>query len=618
MVEEMQKVASYQTVQQAVRLSKYNTQASILMIMFASPIVGGRLTPLGAHKLIAGEFEDGNLRKGACADPNAPGLDGTTALMEVVMQGDTETAKALIAERASPLQQDSEGATPLHFAAINMDLDMTKLLLGANANPAMVDHSGFSAWMLVGESRLGRQDFGQNIVVGQMFELLQPEKTPEEILQIASEDWTALLGANGADPDELKKSLRLHESLFFDPHKVATCTSQGRAPRHRLLEGFADLITDLLKIDPLKGEQKKFTKYLLEATVGPRYNTSCKHVSVNWLDADNRAAYRARLTEANECILDRFAHECNVLRDDINSIARLKSKSACSVLCALPADAVSVPESWRKKDLFWQTVQERQLLRYDPAWAREIDCGARCCIALLRLGAVADLSEYSSLSYVFHKPAEELLAQGYVAYSELCNAPFQERMCAIARRAVKKHYLNVAFPESIIGVKQLKRLIEKTREARIESGTLKWPGRSHQYLAISNCFYILDTVRLTFICRGASLEDQAACCLKLFREFQMCSVQDDQACMLRQKSGFAVGVKSTGGYADVKMLVYADLGYHEAFDGTKVPLQIIGEVQLILEDYAKVKNRMHLAYEVARGSFDHESHASSMPSLDAT
>ena len=34
------------------------------------------------------------------------------------------------------------------------------------------------------------------------------------------------------------------------------------------------------------------------------------------------------------------------------------------------------------------------------------------------------------------------------------------------------------------------------------------------------------------------------------------------------RSGFAAGVAGDGGYADVKLLLYADLGKHVAFDGT--------------------------------------------------
>lgn len=34
------------------------------------------------------------------------------------------------------------------------------------------------------------------------------------------------------------------------------------------------------------------------------------------------------------------------------------------------------------------------------------------------------------------------------------------------------------------------------------------------------------------------------------------------------RSGFASGVAGEGGYADVKLLCYAELGSHIAFDGT--------------------------------------------------
>mmetsp|Transcript_25174 Transcript_25174/g.47399 ORF Transcript_25174/g.47399 Transcript_25174/m.47399 type:complete len:101 (-) Transcript_25174:34-336(-) len=92
--------------------------------------------------------------------------------------------------------------------------------------------------------------------------------------------------------------------------------------------------------------------------------------------------------------------------------------------------------------------------------------------------------------------------------------------------------------------------------------------------------------------------------MRVLQEFKHCASETDGVQLLRVKSGFAAGVKGDGGYADVKLLCYADLGTHVAFDGTEIPLRIIGEIQLILEHYAEVKNRMHLAYEVHRGSFD--------------
>mmetsp|Transcript_36498 Transcript_36498/g.74905 ORF Transcript_36498/g.74905 Transcript_36498/m.74905 type:complete len:96 (+) Transcript_36498:1-288(+) len=92
--------------------------------------------------------------------------------------------------------------------------------------------------------------------------------------------------------------------------------------------------------------------------------------------------------------------------------------------------------------------------------------------------------------------------------------------------------------------------------------------------------------------------------MKVLEEFEKCTVEAEGVRLLRRKSGFASGVRGEGGYADVKLLCYTDLGVHKAFDGTEIPLRIIGEVQLILQSYEQVKHRMHLAYEVNRGSFD--------------
>lgn len=156
--------------------------------------------------------------------------------------------------------------------------------------------------------------------------------------------------------------------------------------------------------------------------------------------------------------------------------------------------------------------------------------------------------------------------------------------------------------------------MEKTRVARDERSGLRWPGLSTDYETFGGCFYILDTVRMSFICCGATLLEQVQCCMLLLEEFRACTAEKHGVCVLRQKSGFArLGEDeppAAGGYADVKLLCYADLGYFLAFDGTRMPLRIVGEVQLILQDYCKVKERMHLAYEVDRGSFDRSSEGS--------
>merc|ERR1719375_1949871 len=160
-------------------------------------------------------------------------------------------------------------------------------------------------------------------------------------------------------------------------------------------------------------------------------------------------------------------------------------------------------------------AQERQLLRYDTEWARNIENGATCCLALLKLGCVENLAHYSSLLQVHHRPMSELLAEGYVKYSELCNEKFQDLMKEVASDVQMQTGIDVTLPEEYIGVKRLKRLSEKLREAQEEHGHLYWPNLSEVYTRFSHCFYILDTVRLSFICNGETIQEQVACCLQL-------------------------------------------------------------------------------------------------------
>jgi hypothetical protein len=51
----------------------------------------------------------------------------------------------------------------------------------------------------------------------------------------------------------------------------------------------------------------------------------------------------------------------------------------------------------------------------------------------------------------------------------------------------------------------LQRILEKTIEAEDERAGWDWPDRSENYLRHTYCFYILDTVRMSFGCKGGLL-----------------------------------------------------------------------------------------------------------------
>lgn len=629
-------------------MTSFSNNASVQLKLFASPMVAGGLSPEGAYKLCMGTYEDkdGFIRQGDKADPNAPGLEGRTALMQEVIDGDVKVIQSLLAGRASVNQRDSGGATPLHYAASFAQTDAAQTLLDAGADLHAVDHAGFSPWMLVGEGicfyigPAGRtlassdsQIQAASEDVRALLDMLKPRWTPEELLTIAEENVDDLIELMEGKTD-FDEQLRLGESLFFNPRMAIKGAYEGRAPRRHLLVGFADVIIGLLKTPHLKGDRKLLTKYLLTATMGPGTH-ECGHIHRPWEIEDNRSFYRESLMQAVKEQLENFAAECNAMRKDIDKAAARAEQQpedadeislACAALRTVPKDEVDIPQSWREDDPFWDEVHKRQVLRFDPQWARQISDGASCCMELMRLGVpfdpnspaaklkdnndacvVSNLAEYSALRQVTHASMQELLGRGFVTYSNLCNVAFQDKMKEVAARAVKTAGIDIEMPHKPVGAKRLKRIMEKTRDAKAErplDGGWTWPGRPRTYLEHSFCFYILDTVRLSFGCKGETVEDQVQCCMKLLEELDKCTLENDGVCILRRKSGFAAGVSGDGGYADIKLLCFASLGTHRAFDGTEVPLEIIGEVQLILAGYEAVKHRMHLAYEVNRGSFD--------------
>ncbi|CAE7770470.1 ankrd54, partial [Symbiodinium necroappetens] len=634
-------------------LDPYSHAASAQMRLFASPMIGGSLSPAGAQRLCRGFYDDGYVHNGQRADPNSPGLEGHTALMYMVIAGNVPTIQALMACRASLEQRDSSGATPLHYAACYAQSAVVKALLDLGADPSAVDQAGYSPWMMVGEARCFHVEQGRVLLakekaseedMRECLELLKPETFPGDLLERAESGIESFLDSLGTPvtAELLEKRLRLHESLFFNPRLAIKGAFEGRVVLRHFIDRWVHVIINLLQTDPLEGPAKVLAKYLLSATLGPDSQASCAHVHSKWRKDDNRSWYRDRLMEAVKHQLHIFATECNLLRREIDAAAgtaRLAGdqaaveepehsaegdegvpglQRACLDLCQVPKDQVIIPQSWQE-DPFWRTVQERQVLRYDPSWALEIHDGASCFLQLVRLGVpkdrtkkltgkeacvVSTIAEYSTLRQVMHSQMKELFARGYITYSNLCNGPYQEKMKEVVARAQQAANLTVEMPGSVIPAKRLRRLLEKTLEAEQERRGWEWPDRPETYLRHAYSFYILDTVRMSFVCKGETLPEQVRCCMRILQEFRECSNEKDGVQLLRVKSGFASGAKGDGGYADVKMLCYADLGVHVAFDGTEIPLRIIGEIQLILEGYANVKNRMHLVYEVHRGSFD--------------
>jgi hypothetical protein len=892
MLEEFHNICSPATCKLIEANDRYDNCATVLLQRFSSKIVAGNLTAAGAEKLCSGcNDEHDFLDPGARADPDGAGVGGVTALMNVIMKGDVDTTHALLRARANPCQTDSSGATPLHLAAAFVYPEIVKLLLDARASPGQMDHAGFTPWMIIGElcPVVGTEE---KTHIQELVQEMAPRTLALDIVETLEKNWEGVFNfCDARTPESLETSLRLQESLFFNHRMVRRGAYETRAPRE-LLQKVGNLIISMLKTDPLTGDKKILVKYLLQATKGPS-TEPVGHIKVPWESVDNRSSYREALMKAAKGMLQNFADECNRFRDDINTLAEDDPQGPCAELLALEGDKVIVPEEWQRKDPYWKKVQERQILRYDPEWALGVHDGPTACLALLRLGEIRNLADYSKLVQVYHTSMETLLAQGYIKYSNLCNVAFQDKLKAVVERVADKHSLDIQVPEKVVAAKRLGRLMEKTREAREERGLMSWPGLASDYLGYSHCFHILDTVRIAFTCSGfyellcsddeeeteeeednpdsdssrpaptpvsrgitdghavwsssgdtpsveaspsaidastyakspprsatmtgfldrgqfthgksaanlgrsatvfgqsttpsckaeagrsasktkrkqsrretlanapvaseedilsyivnhrpperdgydfchvevndgttgylgpdrqgsplanagdqtfyfvldllkphhvdrlevinafgnpkhymvreyeigisndigafklkegrfphisptelqnvkvsgygryikfvcktygnhsaglgfiriikeATMEKEAATkrkflgeqvesCMTLLQELRGLTMEKDGLCVLRQKSGFASGVSGSGGYADVKLLVMADVGEHIAFDGTKIPLRIVGEAQLILHDYMEVKHRMHLVYEVDRGSFD--------------
>jgi len=643
MIEELDKEFNHgekgESIMKKVKDQENNIFATVLLQQYASPIAPGSLFPQGAKQLLEGTFSSAALPPGSKADPNGPALEGITALMHIVSAGELETAKVLLSGRADPNLQDASGASALHHAAARLQVGIVRTLLEFRAKPWQVDHAGLTPLMLVGEESAHVRveacryvpnpegKFGSQDARRELLDLLRPKHSPEDVLQKLKEDWKSVLdpaycglegskGENKLDLENLERTFRLHESLFFscelaDGHGA----HEGRRERVDLLEPLAAILLDFLRDSHLEGKKKILTRYLLLATMGPS-QTNCAHIHSPWPTKDNRARYRERLRKVAVSQLAGYAAECDRIRRRIEDTAHLTPDSKCRALVELPADKVQIPERWktegpREERERWKSIEQNNTLRYDPPWALDVGANpARCCMALLRLGTIKDVAGYSALVQVHHAPMAEMFARGYITYSNICNVAFQDKMKEVAKRAIDQYELDVEMPTTPVPAKKLKRLMEKVRERQGElqaAGVDDHDGLDHDYFAHSQTFYILDTVRLAFTCNGKTTEKQVECAMRLVDAFVACTPEKDNIAVLRKKNGFAKGVEGSGGYADIKLLVWADLGTEaDKCDGSEIEKKIVGEVQIILKGYMEVKHKMHLVYEVNRGSFDHK------------
>src|SRR5437773_6809825 len=81
-------------------------------------------------------------------DPNAPGRDGTPALLWAVRADDLDMARLIVRAGADAARADRYGVTPLFLACTNANADMIRLLLDAGANPNASAPTGETALMI--------------------------------------------------------------------------------------------------------------------------------------------------------------------------------------------------------------------------------------------------------------------------------------------------------------------------------------------------------------------------------------------------------------------------------------------------------------------------------------
>merc|ERR1712032_955781 len=112
---------------------------------------------------------------------------------------------------------------------------------------------------------------------------------------------------------------------------------------------------------------------------------------------------------------------------------------------------------------------------------------------------------------------------------------------------------------------------------------------------------ILDLVRVsvTVNCSEAAV--------RLLRDFfKPMTISRNRLEIVRIQNRFHQDAATTSGYRDIVLNVHFDGGPWKTYGSREIRYSIVGEVQIVLEDFIDVRKRMVLLQQYMRGDFDHK------------
>mmetsp|Transcript_116010 Transcript_116010/g.247978 ORF Transcript_116010/g.247978 Transcript_116010/m.247978 type:complete len:882 (+) Transcript_116010:63-2708(+) len=526
---------------------------------------------------------------------------GRAALHVAARKGHADIIPLLVSARGDPDNQDSEGWTPLHHAAFNgMDACVDKLL-GVNANLHVKGRNGYTPYMCTRlKTRAG--SLSERTV-----KLLEP--SPEinfakSIVPILKdEDLTTfdkldrLVSLRGVS--QMPQNLRLYEQFFdatLGPNKIRlqkVWESLALPMIRRLRNESTDLEPPgsnlseeavqerLQEIAMRKKDQKRFVLQWLHDTQGPRSTADWTH--------ENRSAYGEELNQV-------VAEELAAFRLELDAIyERLKQQEGGDELAAMPTVELLKP------------LKMTQLSAHAiPVWAEQMDAaGAFEALRLVGCKGLGKEDDDSLLNFMdlvtldpdfdispnFWRNCYRLWLSGL---AEMANLDFQQKVQDVVkdfREAYPGNSMAATFKAGPVKTyDQMKVKERKYGEATHET----YQGR---VLASQ----VLDVVRCSITVRNPKAV------LALIEFFRPLTLIQNKLELVRINNRFSEDAETLQGYRNVELNVFFEGGLRAGRcdrPGKTVHVAMVGEVQILMDEYLNVRKRRHLLYKFNRGEFD--------------
>eukprot|EP00747_Dinoflagellata_sp_TGD_P184476 gnl/TRDRNA2_/TRDRNA2_40115_c0_seq1.p1 gnl/TRDRNA2_/TRDRNA2_40115_c0~~gnl/TRDRNA2_/TRDRNA2_40115_c0_seq1.p1 ORF type:complete len:892 (-),score=196.87 gnl/TRDRNA2_/TRDRNA2_40115_c0_seq1:73-2748(-) len=538
-------------------------------------------------------------------------LDGTNsrgrpALHIAARKGFDDLIPLLTKGLADPNMQDNDGWTPLHHAAFNNMGAAVISLVGAGASVTIQGRNGLTPLMAASLSS-GQQQLGEKAM-----KLLEPMPSISfgKILAPLLNDTSttpyaklqALMDLNGVH--YMSKNLRLYEQFFpsmtAGPNKVRLQKVWESVASHllrRLRSGECDLNPldanasesareqRLQEIEERRQLQKQFIAQWLLDTKGPRPTQDWPH--------DNRAAYAEVLKAVLAEELADFQKELDALYERM-----CDESDGGAELAEMPAEEVLRPRYLSQAGAHpipvWLELRDPrgtfEALRSVAAagMGRDDDESVMCFVDLLCNG-----HDFNTGASFWANVYRLWLWR----YSLVANDGFHKQVSAIVAKfneAYNGQGLKATYKQ--VPVKTYERIKIKERQFGVAS--------PDTFVGRTIAAKILDIVR------GSITVNSPKAAVILLNEFLRPLTSEANKLELAYiKNSYSAKAESSidSPPRRIEVNLFWNGGLQASPCGRQnvsLPVAIVGEVQIVLEEFLAVRKRRHLLYKCWRGDFD--------------